>query len=246
MNLRIFFIRNPQATASRVTISVSDTVLSRSLALSGVAVAGATGATSAIQLGFCEHLVTSLVMLIVLLVSTGAVGQTPSITNTVTITEYSGRAEASASLAQLRHAAAYQVFAVSAVVPAMTAVDNGVLQIGEKLKIDTKNYTAISTNDQQTLADLLEVPMRLIDRVWERSFETTSEPQNFVKELRAAVIDYGFLLSKWNEYRPTAAGQPSKATALRALASGDLLKAADLYAKLQKPPPPSGLRILAP
>jgi hypothetical protein len=53
------------------------------------------------------------------------------------------------------------------------------------------------------------------------------------------------LQGEWGRYHPPAESQKVKADALAALQAGDISKAWELYDGLERPAPPSNLRIIS-
>ena len=63
-------------------------------------------------------------------------------------------------------------------------------------------------------------------------------------KLRDTIIDYKYLLERWNQYHPPTGKEQVKTDALLALRAGDMDKAWELYVDLPRPQPPTGLRVV--
>jgi len=146
----------------------------------------------------------------------------------------------------------YQAFARQAELPPITMISKTTLQVGSVLLTDTSRLTQLSTAEKETLASLFDVPTAVIAKVVHAaSDQPVPAAAHLAKELRTAVVDYRFLQGEWSRYHPPAEGRQTKADALEALQTGDLVRAWDLYDGLSRPgapvtapPPPANLRIL--
>jgi hypothetical protein len=139
----------------------------------------------------------------------------------------------------------FLAFSNSAVVPPVMAVGNTSVQVGNCC------VRGLSPTDgnRKLVAMQLGVPVGLVDRILARSAQDQElKDAALAQELRAATIEFRFLLAEMTSYSPPAERQQAKADALQALLAGDLPKAWDTYVQLpwpSPPAPPSGLRIIA-
>jgi hypothetical protein len=140
----------------------------------------------------------------------------------------------------------YKDFARQVKLPAITVTNVAAIEVGDTVQADLKRLGQLSDREKAALAGQFGVPADVIGKLMERA-ATNSAPgaDRVAQDIRTAVIDYRFLQREWEQYHPPADGQKVKAEALAALQAGDVSKAWELYDGLQRPAPPSGLRIIS-
>jgi len=146
--------------------------------------------------------------------------------------------------AQGRKQPGYQVFAYRCTSPSMTVVNETTLEIGGKQMIDVSRLDQLATQEKETLAGQFDVPVGVVDNVL-KSFakQAPTDASEVAGKLRVTVIDYKYLLEKWNQYLPPTGKEEVKNAALLALRGGDIGKAWKMYIALPRPEPPAGFRI---
>jgi hypothetical protein len=138
----------------------------------------------------------------------------------------------------------YQVFAQRCAAPAITVVNETMLEIGGKQKIDVSRLDQLATQEKETLAGQFEVPVGVIDTLLESfSRQAPVDAAEVADKLRVTVIDYKYLLERWTRYLPPTGKEEVKTAALLALQGGDIDKAWKMYVDLPRPEPPTGFRI---
>jgi hypothetical protein len=141
---------------------------------------------------------------------------------------------------------AYQVFAYRLPLPSTVVASNQVLIVGGHCGLDLacRNQTAPQL---KIVADQFGVPVPVLQRFLDHLKDTPqANAESAAQQLRASVVDYKYLLEKWNQYQPPAASAQLKTDALKLLATGDLEKTWALFNSLPRPAPPAGLRPVAP
>jgi hypothetical protein len=140
----------------------------------------------------------------------------------------------------------YKAFARQAEMPAILISNKTTIEVGGAVKTDLNRLAQLSDREKEALAGQFGVPVGVIGKVMERA-ATNASPgaAQVVQNIRTAVIDYRFLEGEWGRYHPSAEGQQLKADALAALKAGDINKAWELYDGLQRPAPPTNLRVVA-
>jgi hypothetical protein len=104
---------------------------------------------------------------------------------------------------------------------------------------------ALTAVQAKPLAGELGVPTGLILRTAQAASKGSAAPaEQFAQQLRAAVIDFRFLLAELTCYQPPADQQTAKSAALLDLLDGDLFKAWAYYRSLPWPAPPSSYRVV--
>jgi len=165
----------------------------------------------------------------------------------------SGQVQKDAYIPQGHQMERYKAFARQAQLPPITVTNLTVLEVGGAVKMDAARLAQLSTREKQALAEQLKVPSAVIDRLVQRPAQGLPlDAERLSQELRTAVIDYRFLQIEWERYHPTATGQETKAAALKALQSGKISKAWELYDGLRRPrapvitapAPPANLRVI--
>jgi hypothetical protein len=159
-----------------------------------------------------------------------------------------GAAAPSLSLrvAQARKHPSYTVFEHNLTLPAIKVIDAATLEVGGKLKIVLNRPEPLSTQARATFTNEFQVPLAVVDRLWERLFQSTPpSAEQATNALRQTVLDYKYLHQKWTQYRPPREKEGIKTDAFQALQAGDLDKAWELYLDLPKPSGPSGTKIIS-
>ncbi len=143
----------------------------------------------------------------------------------------------------------YLAFSNSIVLPAIAAVDNTAIRLGQWGPMQVGRQPGKPTLDRKLTAMQLGVPVGVVDRLLERFAQNPQiQVADLARELRAATIDFRFLLAEMTAYNPPAEGQQPKTDGLQALLRGDLQKAWDSYLSLPwpaAPAPPKNLRVVA-
>ena len=123
------------------------------------------------------------------------------------------------------------------------------IQVGTLGTFRLGRLSDLSAQEAKTTAAELGVPTGLVMRVAKMvSEEPQVKAEEVAGQLRAAVIDFRFLLAELTCYHPPTHEQPAKEAALLALLNGDLPSVWSFYRGLpwpQAPPPPQNLRITA-
>lgn len=146
-------------------------------------------------------------------------------------------------VAQGRQQPSYQVFAVNCVLPVIAVVDGTTLTVAGPSEIQVGRLDDLTLQDKEALAARFEVPVRVVeDLVASFTVRVAADVKEVRDRLRCAVVDYKYLLGKWTNYKPGAAGAAVKAEALLALEAGDTAKAWTLFAALARPAAPGALR----
>jgi hypothetical protein len=146
-------------------------------------------------------------------------------------------------VAQARKHPSYQVFKHNLTLPSIKVIDAATLEVGGKLKIELNRPEQLSMQARLTLTNEFQVPLAVVDRLWERIFKNTSpNAEQVTNALRMTVLDYKYLQQRWTRYRPPKEKEGIKTDAFQALQAGDLDKAWELYLDLPKPPAPPGLK----
>lgn len=152
----------------------------------------------------------------------------------------SGQVQKPAYIPQGHQMGRYKAFARQTELPSITVTNHTGLEVGGVMELDSTRLTQLSTRGKEALAEQFRVPVAVIDKLVQRLPPSSPPaPEQFAREIRAAVIDYRFLQIEWERYHPPAQGQKTKAAALAALQSGDISKAWELYDGLSRPQPPS-------
>jgi len=146
--------------------------------------------------------------------------------------------------------ARFVAFSNSVVLPPIAVVSNTALQVGQSGPMVLTRESGNPGVDRKMVAMQLGVPVGVIDRLLERFAQNPEmEVSALAQELRAATIQFRFLLAEMTCYNPPAEGQGAKTNALQALLLGDLPKAQEIYVNLPwpaPPPAPRNLRVVAP
>ena len=142
-------------------------------------------------------------------------------------------------------------FSKSVVVTPIAVVSNMALQIGNsKPMVLTRVSGNPSKPDRKLVAMDLGVSAGVVDRLLDQFAQNPQiQISDLAQELRAATIEFRFLLAEMTSGEPSAQGQQAKSEALQALLLGHPQKARDLYDELSRPARPArptGLRIVAP
>ncbi len=153
---------------------------------------------------------------------------------------------ASSSLlpAQGRKQPSYQVFAVRSTTPSIDVVNETTLEVAGKQKIDVSRLDQLTRQERETLASQFGVPIGVVENQLENfSRQAPTNAVEVASKLRVMMIDYKYLLERWNQYHPPAGQEKVKTDALLALQAGGLETAWAIYADLPRPKPPTGFRV---
>src|SRR3974377_914522 len=95
----------------------------------------------------------------------------------------------------------YKAFARQTEMPVIAVTDKTTLEVGGELKTDIAKLAQLSTPQRAGRAVQCGVPPGVIDQLVQR-FSSAPQPgaDQFVRELRTAVIDYRFLQGEWGRY----------------------------------------------
>jgi hypothetical protein len=130
--------------------------------------------------------------------------------------------------------------------PIQVSAAGQIIRVGNLGTLALERLSALSAQEAKTTAAELGVPTGLVLRVARNASEV---PQVKVEEvagqLRAAVIDFRFLLAELTGYHPSTSEQPATEAALLALLKGDLPSVWKFYRGLPWPQPPQNLRVIA-
>jgi hypothetical protein len=139
----------------------------------------------------------------------------------------------------------YKAFARQAKIPTIAITNTVAIEVGGAVKTDLKRLGQLSDSEKAALAGQFGVPAEVVGNLMERA-ATNSAPdaEQVAQNVRTAVVDYKFLQREFEQYHPPTEGQKVKSDALAALQAGDVTKAWELYDGLQRPAPPSNLRII--
>ena len=139
----------------------------------------------------------------------------------------------------------YKAFARQAEMPAITVTSTTVLDVGGVVKTDLNRLGQLSGSENAALGRQFGVPVKVINKAVQRATDNASPgAAKLAQDIRTAVVDYRFLQGEWGRYHPPAESQKVKADALAALQAGDISNAWELYDGLQRPAPPTNLRIV--
>jgi hypothetical protein len=140
----------------------------------------------------------------------------------------------------------YKDFARQAKMPTIAITNAAVIEVGGIVKTDLKRLGRLSDSEKAALASQFGLPADVIGKLMDRATTNSAlDPEQVAQNVRTAVVDYKFLQQEWGQYHPPAEGQKVKADALAALQAGDVTRAWELYDGLQRPAPPTGLRIIS-
>lgn len=175
----------------------------------------------------------------------GSIGQTIIVPNPGNPSAQTQPSSPSLLAAQGRQHPSYLVFASHFALPAIIVVGATTLEVDGKMKIDVSRLDQLTTQQKESLAGQLEIPIGVVDNLLASfSGPAPTDAAQLAGRLRVAVTDYKYLLERWNRYLPPAGRENVKADALLALQAGELDKAWGLYAGLPKPAPPTGFQIV--
>jgi len=154
-------------------------------------------------------------------------------------------AEAVAASVQGRQHPSYQVFEHNLTLAEIKLVDKTTLEVGGKIKIDASHLQQMPSKEKEELARVFELPVVVIDSLVARSARKIPlDAETFAKDLRATVVDYKYLLKRWEEYHPPVDGEKPKQNGQKALQTGDIERSWELYRGLRWPAAPTGLRVV--
>jgi hypothetical protein len=171
-------------------------------------------------------------------------GQTLVSSNLVGQTAPNQAAPLALLVGQARRYPSYQVFAGHLALPSIAVVDKTTLEVEGKVKIDVSRLDQLAQAQKETLGSQFDVPIGVVDKLLvSRQDQAPMDAAEVAAKLRAAVMDYKYLLEKWTRYRPPNGKEKVKADALLALAAGQLDEAWTLFLALPRPMPPTSVRI---
>jgi hypothetical protein len=133
----------------------------------------------------------------------------------------------------------YQVFAYQLRLPAITVSDTNMVVVAGRLGIQPTRVGQLSRQEIETLATLFGVPAGVLNQCF-RSLanDLRLSAEVLAQDLRTTVIDYKYLVDRWNCYTPPSDMQAFKAAALKVLEEGELSKAWEMYRSLPRPEAP--------
>ena len=147
-------------------------------------------------------------------------------------------------VAEGRRQPSYQVFAFHCTAPAIVVVNATTLEVDGKQKIDVSQLDQLTRQERETLADQLDVPVGVVDRLLsDCTNRAPADATEVAAKFRVMVTDYKYLLERWAQYHPPTGGERVKTDAILALQGGDIDKAWKMYLDLPRPAPPTGFRI---
>jgi hypothetical protein len=156
-------------------------------------------------------------------------------------------ADRSSIASQGRQHPSYQVFAHRATLPPVTVLAKETLAVGEAVKIEVSKPIRVSSQDKQALADLLGVPVGVVQRVLEAaSSQAGWDAEQLRQRLCTAAIDYKYLQDRWGRYHPPAEKEKLKGDALMALQAGEINRVWEMFQALPRPQPVGGLHVADP
>ena len=150
----------------------------------------------------------------------------------------------SASLSWKKHPS-YQVFALRAELPAISALDERTIVVSGKERSSFKLDEELRAKEMKAMAEQFRVPATVISAFLKGVGKREHiGAERVAQELRITVIDYRYLNEQWNRYHPPPAQESIKAAALHALEAGDIEKAWEMFVALPRPKAPQGLSIV--
>ena len=143
----------------------------------------------------------------------------------------------------------YLTFSNSVVLPPITVLNGTAIQVGQWEPMELGRESGKPKIEKKIVAMQLGIPVGVVDRVLERHARNPQmQALDVAQELRAATIQFRFLLAEITCYGPPPEGQQAKTEVLRAMLNGDLPKAWQLYVAFPWPAPhaaPTGLHVAA-
>jgi hypothetical protein len=144
----------------------------------------------------------------------------------------------------------YLCFSNTAILPLIQVLAaDGIIRVGNLGTLHLDRLSKMSDQEAKIPAAELGVPTGLVMGVAKMASEEPGvSGAEVARQLRAAVIDFRFLLAELTCFHPSPNEQAAKEAVLLALLNGDLPSVWKFYCGLpwpQAPPPPQNLRITA-